>query len=229
MLSHASIPIKFWNHAFLTAVYLINRLSTTSLNGVVPYTILFKQDPDYKFLKVFGCACFPFLRPYNKNKLDFRSQECLFLGYSTSHKGYKCLNSDGRLYIFRDVPFNEHRFSYQELFHSARVKQVQQEILASIPLVSHKVATLQHSLPSHLSTSNSVIRQNTPTPTINSSQHTNSAPSSSSHAHNTPEPATAPTPITSLGTTPNNTHESPPANSPTPLLHLHPYQLTYIL
>lgn len=41
LLSHASIPIKFWDHAFLIDVYLINRLPTTSLNQNVPYIILF--------------------------------------------------------------------------------------------------------------------------------------------------------------------------------------------
>lgn len=139
LLSHASLPIKFWDHAaFLTAVYLINRLPTVSLDGDVPYSVLFKQKPDYHFLKVFGCSCFPFLHPYNKNKLDFRSQECLFLGYSTSHKGYKCLSSNGRLYISKDVLFNEHKFPYKDLFcPSTRASQVQQEFPASVPLVSH--------------------------------------------------------------------------------------------
>jgi len=68
------------------------------------------------FLRTFGCACFPFLRPYNAHKLNFRSQECVFLGYSSSHKGYKCLSSSGKIYISKDVIFNEHRFSYCDIF-----------------------------------------------------------------------------------------------------------------
>lgn len=117
MLSHASLPPKFWDHAFLTAIYLINRLPTTALNFVVPYT-LFNQPPDYKFQKAFGCTCFLLLRLYNSHKLDFRSQECLFLGYSTSNKGYMCLSSSARLFISKDVRFNESRFPYHDLFPS---------------------------------------------------------------------------------------------------------------
>jgi len=32
LLNHASFPLQFWDYAFVTAVYLINRLATTSLN-----------------------------------------------------------------------------------------------------------------------------------------------------------------------------------------------------
>ena len=98
---------EFWDFAFTTVVYLINRLPTASLNFNIPFTILFNKSPDYKFLRTFGCACFPFLRPYSTYKLDFRSQECVFLGYSSSHKGYKCLSASDKIYISKDVVFNE--------------------------------------------------------------------------------------------------------------------------
>ena len=81
-----------------------------------PFQTIFRTAPDYNSLKVFGCACFPFLRPYNKHKFDFHTSKCFFLGYSDSHKGFKCLHPSGRLYIFRYVTFNEHEFPYKSLF-----------------------------------------------------------------------------------------------------------------
>jgi len=47
LLAHASLPYTFWDHAFLTATYLINRLPTASLNFGVPFTKLFNSTPDY--------------------------------------------------------------------------------------------------------------------------------------------------------------------------------------
>ena len=85
----------------------------------VPFVTLFKKEPDFHFLKTFGLACLPLLRPYHTHKLNFRSQECLFLRYSSSHKGYKCLSSSGKVYISKDVLFNELRFPYFDLFSTS--------------------------------------------------------------------------------------------------------------
>ncbi|GJZ57265.1 putative RNA-directed DNA polymerase [Tanacetum coccineum] len=45
--------------------------------------------------------------------MDFRSTPCVFLGYSPSHHGYRCLDiSTERLYIARHVCFNEAHFPF---------------------------------------------------------------------------------------------------------------------
>nr|KYP34572.1 Retrovirus-related Pol polyprotein from transposon TNT 1-94 [Cajanus cajan] len=116
LLAQAQLSMSFWDYAFLTSVYLINRLPSSSIQQDVPFQKLFHQLPDYNFLRVFGCSCFPHLWPYNKTKLQFRSQECVFLGYSTSHKGYKCLAPSGRIFISKDVIFCENHFPYPSMF-----------------------------------------------------------------------------------------------------------------
>ncbi|RVW43373.1 Retrovirus-related Pol polyprotein from transposon RE1 [Vitis vinifera] len=119
LLHTASLPLKFWDESFRTVVYLSNRLPTAVLHHKCPIEVLFKSIPDYSFLKVFGCSCFPNLRPYNTHKLQYRSEECTFLGYSLKHKGYKCMSSNGRVYISRDVIFNETSFPYSKTIQAS--------------------------------------------------------------------------------------------------------------
>jgi hypothetical protein len=81
-----------------------------------PIELLLNEQPDYTFFKVFGCACLPHIRPYNKRKLEFMSKKCVFFGYSSLHKGYHCLHvPTNRLYISRDVVFDEHVFPFSQL------------------------------------------------------------------------------------------------------------------
>jgi histone deacetylase 1/2 len=115
LLAHASMPVKYWDEAFQTAVYLINRLPTRVIDNATPLERLLgsKAKPNYDLLKFFGCACWPRLRPYNNRKLSFRSKECVFIGYNTDHKGYRCLDVDtGRVYLSRDVVFDELVFPF---------------------------------------------------------------------------------------------------------------------
>ena len=90
LLVASKVPHIYWVEAFATAVYLINRLPTVSRSS--PWESLFHRPPNYDFLKVFGCACSPWLKPYTSSKLDSKSKAYVFLGYSLNHKGYKCLD-----------------------------------------------------------------------------------------------------------------------------------------
>ena len=69
LLAQSAMPLKFLWEAFSFAVYLINRLPTITLLMKSPFEAVYHRTPDYMQLRVFGCSCFPYLRPYNKNKL----------------------------------------------------------------------------------------------------------------------------------------------------------------
>ncbi|KAG8503528.1 hypothetical protein CXB51_001530 [Gossypium anomalum] len=99
-------------YVFCCAVHLINRLPTSILKGQSPFKMLYGQDPTNDHLRVLECCCFPCLSPFLRHKLDFQSQPCTFLGYSSQHKRYHCLTPDGKIIISHHVVFYEHRFLF---------------------------------------------------------------------------------------------------------------------
>ena len=145
LLAQSSLPFKFWDEAFRTAVYLYNRLPSSVLSNKCPFEMLFHKQPNYSHLRVFGCACYPNLRPYNNHKLAFRSTQCIFLGYSLNHKGYKCLANSGRVYISRDVIFDESLFPYVKSTSHAQPISPLSPFSISVPTLCHN----KEKLPGH--------------------------------------------------------------------------------
>jgi hypothetical protein len=91
-----------------TATYLLNRLPTKTINAPIPYVALFGTAPSYEHLRVFGCACYPNMSATAPHKLAPRSTRCVFLGYSSDHKGYRRLDlSTNCILISRHVVFDE--------------------------------------------------------------------------------------------------------------------------
>jgi hypothetical protein len=78
-----------------------------------PYFALFGTHPSYDHLHVFGCACYPNLSSTTPHKLAPRSTHCVFLGYSSDHKGYRCLDlTSHRVLISRHVVFDKLNFPF---------------------------------------------------------------------------------------------------------------------
>jgi len=60
MLFHSGTPLFLLVEAFTTAVYLINRLPSSTLNSNTPYFLLHGRHPIYSSLCIFGSQCFPY-------------------------------------------------------------------------------------------------------------------------------------------------------------------------
>ena len=69
LLAQATMPLSFLWKAFSTTTFLINHLPNPTLSYLSPIEAFFHQKPNFQFLKTFGCACYPHLRPYNNSKL----------------------------------------------------------------------------------------------------------------------------------------------------------------
>ena len=114
LLAHGSVPMSYWHYAFETAVFLINRMPSKVFSGVSLFELVYNKPPSYAFLRIFGCLCFPFFRLYNRYKMEYRSQLCVFFDYSPSHSAYRCLDVKiNRTYIARHVYFDESIFPFQ--------------------------------------------------------------------------------------------------------------------
>jgi histone deacetylase 1/2 len=148
LLANASMPLKYWDEAFLIATFLINLLPSKVINLESPTERLLKITPNYDALRTFGCACWPNLCPYNTRKLALRSKRCVFLGYSPLNKGVKCLDvSTGHVYISRDIVFDENVFPFQELHPNASAL-LKKEILLLPSSTPNEVAqTTNDSMP----------------------------------------------------------------------------------
>jgi len=110
---HASMAAPYWAEALATATYLLNRRPCSAVQNNIPYQLLYSQPPEYSHLRVFGCLCYPNLSATARHKLAPRFAACVFLGYPSSHKGYRCLDlSTRRVIISRHVVFDESVFPF---------------------------------------------------------------------------------------------------------------------
>jgi hypothetical protein len=77
LLTDSHLPQKYRDEACLISCYLINRMPTRLLQNQSSFELLFHTTPDYTFLKIFRCACYPNLCPYNSQIFSTFRGMCL--------------------------------------------------------------------------------------------------------------------------------------------------------
>jgi hypothetical protein len=97
----SSVTPHFCTEGVSTVTYLINIQPSSTLDGGI------------SFERLVGCVCYVLLAPHEHTKLTAQSDECLFLGYSAEHKGYRCWDPVARrMRTSRNVVFDESRPFY---------------------------------------------------------------------------------------------------------------------
>lgn len=92
MLNEAKLPNKFWKEVVHTVVYILNRAQIRVRTAYTPYELWNRKIANVKNFKIFGCKCFIKKNDDSLENFNSRSNEGIFLGYSTHRKAYKCYN-----------------------------------------------------------------------------------------------------------------------------------------
>ena len=110
-----NVPKFLWSEAVMTATYLINRMPSRVLGMKTPYEMIYGQNEFIVPPKVFGCTCFVRDHRPSVGKLDPRAVKCIFIGYPSGQKGYKCWSpSERRTFVSMDMTFRESEPFYGE-------------------------------------------------------------------------------------------------------------------
>jgi hypothetical protein len=111
LLIQTSLPGHYWTEGLHIATYFLNRLPTKAIQVACPHIAIFGSVPSYEHVRVFDCACYHNTVATVPHKLAPRSTRCVFLGYSSDHKVYCCLDLfTNRLIVSRHVVFDEDSF-----------------------------------------------------------------------------------------------------------------------
>ncbi|KAL5703600.1 hypothetical protein ACHQM5_022129 [Ranunculus cassubicifolius] len=171
----SGVPLNLWFEAVSTAVFLINRLPTSVLQWSSPFSCLYGTLPSYNQLRIFGCACYPYLGDYFTNKLMPKTVECIFLGYSSQHKGYRCLDpTSNRVYVSRHVRFDETTFPFitqRSPSELAESDLVFVPVLTPPPVTSTATPTVSPTLPPPIPVDVAYAAAPTPSPTLPQPNH----------------------------------------------------------
>ena len=108
MMSHTTLPISFWGYALETAIHILNRVPSKSVD-TTPYEIWRGKKPSLKFVKIWGCPAY--VKKQNPDKLETRSEKCNFIGYPKGGFGYYFWHpQEQNVFVARNAVFLEKEF-----------------------------------------------------------------------------------------------------------------------
>ena len=118
MLNHANAPTQLWSYAYVHAALIYNRCCQPSNGGSVPAKLMRPSDIiDLDKLKVWGCNAYVLIEEGKRGKLQRRTQNAAYVGYSEQFNAFKVILVDDPSFIkiSRNVQFDENSFSFMSL------------------------------------------------------------------------------------------------------------------
>jgi histone deacetylase 1/2 len=136
LLFTSKLPLKFWDEALLSAVYLYNRTPHSSYSFKTPFELRYKKKPDLSSIKTFGSLTYKKEPKETLGKLDPRANPYYLVGFIKGQ--YKLLDPKKSKAIYaRDVYIIENKFYRDEIDESIDSKDLIIEDLDSIDPTSN--------------------------------------------------------------------------------------------
>ena len=108
MFKEKQLPRELWVEVVSMIVYLLNRSSTHSLQGLTPYEIWIGCKPSIAHLRVFDSLVHVKCTKMPQKKLEDHSTPMVFIGYEVGSKAYHCFDPINRsVHVSHDVVFKE--------------------------------------------------------------------------------------------------------------------------
>ena len=92
VLHNKDVARNLWGEAVNTACHMVNRVYFRPSTKKTPYELWKGRKPNVKYFIIFGSTCFILKDRENVGKFDSRSDEGIFLGYSSTSKAYRVYN-----------------------------------------------------------------------------------------------------------------------------------------
>jgi hypothetical protein len=92
MIHSKNLAQYFWGEAVNTACHIINTVYLRPETNKTPYEIWRGKKLTMNYFKTFGSKCYTLRDRENLGKFDTKSDEGIFLGYSTNSRAYRVFN-----------------------------------------------------------------------------------------------------------------------------------------
>src|SRR4051812_40128262 len=135
MMSLTNLPLSFWGYALETAAFTLNRAPSKSVE-TTPYVLWFGKKPKLSFLKVWGCDAY--MKKLQPDKLEPKSEKCVFIGYPKETVGYTFYHrSERKTFVAKNGSFLEKEFLSKEV--SGRKVELD-ELIVPAPLLENNTS-----------------------------------------------------------------------------------------
>ena len=110
-----NVALKYQIRVVSTTIYTFNYSQVKKGTHSTPFELWYGYSPNVKYFKVFGSKCY-ILKDVRNGKVDAKSDEGIFFGYSARSEAYKCLNTNtNKVVESKNVEFDEYIQKYMRL------------------------------------------------------------------------------------------------------------------